>query len=92
MPSSNSSSYRSYAVSKGYYEKGNYKLSLYRKFFYVLIHAGCGSNNPSHRACHWKTSDAVSAEQFITADFSTNSLQGTIGMQNHYYESILGSI
>jgi len=91
MPSSNSSSYRSYAVSKGYYEKGELNF-LYTGNFSMLNNAGCGSNNPSHRACHWKTSDAVSAEQFITADFSTNSLQGTISMQNHYYESSSGNL
>ena len=90
MPSSDSSSYRSYAVSKGNYEKGNFNF-LYIGNFSVQNLAGCGSN-PSHRACHWTTSDAVSAEQFITADFSTNSLQGTISMQNHYYESSSGNL
>ena len=57
----------------------------------MLNYAGCGSN-PPHRGCHYKTSDAVSAEQILTVDFSANSIQGTLSMQKHYYESSSGSL
>ena len=90
MPSSGSTSYRSYAISKGLYEKGNGNF-LYTGNFSMINIAGCGSN-PPHRGCHWKTSDAVSAEQILTVDFSANSIQGTLSMQKHYYESSSGSL
>ena len=90
MPSSGSTSYRSYAISKGFYEKGNGNF-LYTGNFSMVNSAGCGSN-PPHRGCHWKTSDAVSAEQILTVDFSANSIQGTLSMQKHYYESSSGSL
>tara|TARA_Y100000992_G_scaffold32974_1_gene18496 strand:- start:565 stop:1872 length:1308 start_codon:yes stop_codon:yes gene_type:complete len=90
MPASGSTSYRSYAISKGFYEKGNGNF-LYTGNFSMVNSAGCGSN-PPHRGCHWKTSDAVSAEQILTVDFSANSIQGTLSMQKHYYESSSGSL
>ena len=90
MPSSGSTSFRSYAISKGFYEKGNANF-LYTGNFSMSNSAGCGSN-PPHRGCHWKTSDAVSAEQILTVDFSANSIQGTLSMQKHYYESSSGSL
>ena len=90
MPASGSTSYRSYAISKGLYEKGNGNF-LYTGNFSMINSAGCGSN-PPHRGCHWKTSDAVSAEQILTVDFSANSIQGTLSMQKHYYESSSGSL
>ena len=91
MPSSGSTSYRSYAISKGFYEKGNLDF-LYTGNFSMSNTNDCGDTNPSHRACHWKTSDAVSAEQILTVDFSANSIQGTLSMQKHYYESSSGSL
>ena len=90
MPASGSTSYRSYAISKGFYEKGNGNF-LYTGNFSMFNLAGCGSN-PPHRGCHYKTSDAVSAEQILTVDFSANSIQGTLSMQKHYYESSSGSL
>ena len=87
MPTSGSYSYRTNAVSKGIYEKDSLDFLYQGNSLQAFINSGCGSNNPSHRSCHWRTSDAVSAEQFLSVDFSSNTLTGSISLTNHYYES-----
>ena len=87
MPTSGSYSYRTNAVSKGIYEKDSLDFLYQGNSLQAFINSGCGSNNPSHRSCHWRTSDAVSSEQFLSVNFSSNTLTGSISLTNHYYES-----
>ncbi len=92
MPASGSFSYRSYAVSKGVYEKGDLDFLYSGNSIDAYNTSSCNVTNPSHKSCAWKTSVAVSAEQFISVNFSENTLTGSIGMQNFYYESSSGTM
>ena len=80
MPASGSFSYRSYAVSKGVYEKGDLDFLYSGNSIDAYNTSSCNVTNPSHKSCAWKTSVAVSAEQFISVNFSENTLTGSIGM------------
>ena len=54
------------------------------------INTGCSQANPSHDSCHWLTVDSLSSNQFISVDFSSGIVSGTISTSNIYGESAYG--
>ena len=89
MPSSGTASYRSLSMSNGIFGVTNYmNFNLGSAF----NNNECSQNNPSHASCHWITTFSISAEHFISVDYSSKTLSGTFSMQNHYSEGDKGSM
>ena len=89
MPSSGIASYRSFAMSSGIFgflDWMNFGAGG------AFLGSGCSQTNPSHASCHWLVQNSVSAEQFISVDYSSRTVSGTISMQNHYGESSYGNM
>ena len=89
MPSSGMASYRSFAMSSGIFGFTNFMNFGVGGAF---VSSGCSQTNPSHASCHWLVQNSVSAEQFISVDYSSKTVSGTISMQNHYGESSYGNM
>ena len=89
MPSSGLASYRSFAMSSGIFgftDFMNFGIGG------AFVSSGCSQTNPSHASCHWSVQNSVSAEQFISVDYSSRTVSGTISMQNHYFETSYGNM
>lgn len=88
MPSSGTVSYRSIIMGKGIY---GYQSFAFEGNSASYFNSGCSQANPSHDSCHWLTVDSLSSNQFISVDFSSGIVSGTISTSNIYGETGYGN-
>ena len=89
MPAAGTASYRTFAISNGIYGALDY---MNFGIGAAVYNSECSQPNPSHSSCHWVINYSFSAEQFISVNYASKTLTGTLSLQNHYAENDKGTM